>query len=97
MERADWLGAVVELVRAGPGAAARPEDLVAAIHRCPEVRIAPGADDDDDGLTEAGFSIVTTAWLAVGVLDRDERLTGLGWWLLPRALARAWKSDFDAD
>ena len=33
LERADWLGAVVELVRAGPGARARPDDLVAAIHR----------------------------------------------------------------
>lgn len=95
LERADWLGAIVELVRAGPGTPARPEDLVAAIHRCPEVEIAPDVDLDDDELTDAAFSIVTTAWLALGLLDRDDRLTAVGSWVLPRALARAWGSDFD--
>jgi hypothetical protein len=95
LERADWLGALVELVRAGPGAEARPADLVAAIHRCPEVETGPDVDLEDDDLTDAGFAIVTTAWLALGLLDRDDRLTAVGSWVLPRALARAWGSDFD--
>jgi hypothetical protein len=34
--------------------------------------------------------------MALGVLDEDERLTRLGAWVLPRALARAWGSRFDA-
>jgi hypothetical protein len=96
LERADWLGAVVELVRAGPGAPARPRDLVAAIYRCPEVEVGPDVEPDDDAITEAGFQLVTTAWMALGVLDEDERLTRLGAWVLPRALARAWGSEFDA-
>jgi hypothetical protein len=96
LEHADWLGAIVELVRAGPGASGRPGDLVAAIHRCPEVEIGPDVDPDDDALTEAGFELVTTAWLALGVLDERDRLTPLGAWALPRALARAWGADFDA-
>jgi hypothetical protein len=95
LERADWLGAVVELVRAGPGAPARPADLVAAIHRCPEVEVGPDVEPEDDELTEAGFALVATAWLALGVIDDDDRLTPLGTWALPRALARAWGSDFD--
>lgn len=95
LERGDWLGAVVELVRGGPGAGARPADLVAAIHRCPEVHIEPGVDADDDALTEAAFELVTAAWLALGILDDRDRLTAIGSWVLPRALARAWGSDFD--
>jgi hypothetical protein len=88
-ERADWLGAIVELVRPGPGAPARPGDFVAAVHRCREVAVAPDVAPDD-ALTEAGFSIVSPAWLALGVPDDRDRLAPLGAWALPRALARAW-------
>ncbi len=95
LERADWLGAIVELVRAGSGATARPADLVAAIHRCPEVEISPDVDPDDDDLTDAAFELVTTAWLALGLVDDHDRLTAVGSWVLPRALASAWGSDFD--
>lgn len=96
LERADWLGAIVELVRAGAGARARAADLVAAVYRCPEVEISPDADHDDDEITEAGFDLVSAAWITLGVLDEDDRLTALGVWVLPRGLARAWGSDFDA-
>jgi len=96
LERADWLGAVVELAREGPGAPARSEDLVAAVHRCPEVEIGPGFDPDDEQ-TEVAFALVTTAWLALGVVDRAERLTDVGAWVLPRALAQAWGSVFDPE
>lgn len=95
MERADWLGAIVELVRAGPGARARPEDLVRAIAECPEVVVAGDWDPDDDTLTETTFELVSWPWHVAGALDEDRRLTALGAWALPRALARAWGADFD--
>jgi hypothetical protein len=31
------------------------------------------------------------------MIDREERLTDLGVWTLPRSLARAWDSDSDAE
>ncbi len=45
---------------------------------------------------ETTFALVTPAWNALGLIDREERLTPLGAWALPRALARAWGADFDA-
>jgi len=98
IQHADWLGAIVSAVRAGPGADASPRSLVAGIAACPEVEAGPGADlDDDIGLLEAAFSILAVPWEALGMVDREERLTALGVWALPRSLARAWSSDFDAE
>ena len=34
-------------------------------------------------------------WEAIGAVSEQRWLTGLGWWGLPRALARAWNGDFD--
>lgn len=93
LELADWAGAVIELVREGPGAFARPRDFVAAVDRCPEI---DGATDAGDlSLTEAAFSTVQLAWMGLGLVDRDQRLTEVGLWVLPRALTRAWHVDFD--
>ncbi len=93
MQNADWVGAVIGLVRAGPGRRVRPPDLVALINTFPEVesRIGP----EDAALLEAGFESVLHGWAAAGVLDDDRRLTALGVWVLPRALAWAWNADFD--
>ena len=33
----------------------------------------------------------------MGAISDAWWLTGLGWWGLPRALARAWNGDFDSD
>lgn len=97
IEHADWLGAIVSAVRAGPGADASPRSLVAGIAVCPEVEPGPGGDSDDDvAFLEAAFSILAVPWRALGMVDREERLTALGVWTLPRSLARAWGSDFDA-
>lgn len=97
VEHADWLGAFFGAVRAGPGPDASPRSLVAGIATCPEVEPAPGGDlDDDVRFLEVAFSILAVPWRALGVVDREERLTALGVWTLPRALARAWGSDFDA-
>lgn len=98
VEHADWLGAIVSAVRVGPGADASPRSLVAGIAACPEVDPGPGGDlDDDVAFLEAAFSILAVPWLALGMIDREEHLTALGVWTLPRALARAWGSDFDAE
>ena len=42
------------------------------------------------------MSTVQLAWRGLGLIDRDDRLTEVGTWVLPRALARAWGVDFDA-
>ena len=91
---ADWVGAVVGLVRGGVGASADPAALVAAINDCPEVdgTVDPG----DADLVELAFEVVLPTWEAVGAVDTDRRLTELGAWGLPRALARAWGGDLDA-
>lgn len=88
LEHADWLGAVIGLVRRGAGAAARPADLVACINACPEVD--GQVDADDAVLLESAFDTVLYAWEAAGVVDADRTLTALGVWVLPRALAWAW-------
>lgn len=93
LELADWAGAVVELVRDGAGSHARPRDLVAAIDRCP--KIDGSTEAEDISFLEAAFSTAQLAWISLGLIDRDERLTALGAWILPRALTRAWGVDFD--
>ncbi|MGH3147155.1 MAG: hypothetical protein ACRDTR_15265 [Rubrobacter sp.] len=94
LEVADWLGAVIGLVRAGVGAPASPEFLVSYINACPEIEgeIAP----EDAVLVRTPFELVLPAWEAAGVVDDRRRLTALGRWGLPRALAWAWGHDFDS-
>lgn len=87
---ADWLGAIVGVVRAGPGADASPDGLVEGIRNCPEVELESDLDPDEESYLEAAFWIVALPWQVLGLTDRDQRLTALGEWVLPRALARAW-------
>ena len=94
LELADWLGAMIGLVRGGVGANAEPTALVAAINDCPEVDGT--VDPDDADLVELAFEVVLPTWEAVGAVDADRRLTALGAWGLPRALARVWGSDLPA-
>jgi hypothetical protein len=91
---ADWLGAIVEAVRAGPGSSADPRTLVRHIDRCPEIE-GPPADPDDAELLVHAFEVRMPAWEALGLLDDSRRLTEIGAWLLPRAACSAWDSDFD--
>jgi hypothetical protein len=95
LEHADWLGAIVSAVRRGPGTLATARDLTAGIRTCPEVD-SVGVDEDDERFVETAFEMVTLPWNALGLIDRDERLTVLGAWMLPRALARSWGTEFDA-
>jgi hypothetical protein len=48
-------------------------------------------------LLEAGMSTAQIAWVALGLIDRDDRLTDAGAWVLSRAPTRAWGVDFDAE
>ncbi|MGI8610395.1 MAG: DUF6398 domain-containing protein [Candidatus Dormibacteria bacterium] len=93
LDHADLLGAVLGAVRAGDGSPADAEDLTARIDACPEVD--GEVDDDDRGLIEAAFDLLVGVWQAAGAIDADFRLTELGRWGLPRALAWAWGGDFD--
>jgi hypothetical protein len=97
LELGDWLGAIVSVVRNGPGGRASPAALVDGIGNCPEVVLESDLDVDDESHLNAAFWIVAVPWELLGIVDRDQRLTKLGEWLLPRALARAWNGDFDEE
>lgn len=96
LEHADWLGAIVSVVRRGPGADASPDALVDGIRECPEVELEASLDLDEESHLQTAFWILALPWHVLGVTDREQRLTALGAWILPRALARVWGSDFDA-
>ncbi|MGH2914778.1 MAG: hypothetical protein ACRDMX_07305 [Solirubrobacteraceae bacterium] len=95
LEHADWLGAIITAVRNGPGSDASPEALAAGVGTCPELELESELDVDDESQLETAFWIVALPWEVLGLTDRDQRLTQLGEWVLPRALARAWSGDFD--
>ncbi len=94
MEMVDWVGAVIGLVRAGAGASAHPSQLVRYLNECPELE-GEDLDGGEAALVETGFELVMPAWQAAGMIDDERRLTGLGRWGLPRALAWAWDLNFD--
>ncbi|MGI8332254.1 hypothetical protein ACRYCC_19980 [Actinomadura scrupuli] len=93
LQHGDWAGAVIGLVRAGTGAPAGPADLVEYADDCPEIE--GKADPDDVEIIEAGFAHLLELWAATGAIDEHGRLSELGRWGLPRALAWAWNGDFD--
>jgi hypothetical protein len=95
LEHADWLAAVIVTVREGAGCEASGEALADAVNHCPEVPLEADLDLDEELHLEAAFSTAVLAWLALGLVDHDERLTPLGAWALPRALAQAWGGEFD--
>lgn len=82
-------------MREGAGCEASGEALADAVSHCPEVPLEADLDIGEELHLEAAVSIAVLAWLALGLIDRDERLTPLGAWALPRALARAWGGEFD--
>ncbi|MEX2587624.1 MAG: hypothetical protein WD602_06470 [Actinomycetota bacterium] len=93
LEHADWLGAVIGLARAGVGAPADPATLVRYVNECPEV---DGEVDPEEAFAvETAFELVLPAWEVGQVVDSSRRLTKLGQWGLPRALAWAWDGEFD--
>jgi hypothetical protein len=104
---ADWAGAVIGLVRSGVNSIVTTGDLVRYARQCPETTSAEEPGDeavaydpfaggvvDDDSLGR-GFEAALLLWEAIGAVSEQRWLTRLGWWGLPRALARAWNGDFD--
>ncbi|MEX1164762.1 MAG: SEC-C metal-binding domain-containing protein [Nitriliruptor sp.] len=94
LEHVDWLGAIVELVRRGPGTEADADALVRYSSTCPEIEDDP-VDPDDVPVLAAGFEVALRGWRVAGVVDRVDRFTDVGVWLLPRAACFAWGTDFD--
>ena len=89
LEWADWLGAVIELVRRGPGTPVDPEALVDHINRNPEVTSTiPKKDRPRVGWA---FGAVTDLWEPIGLADAGG-ITTFGCAVLPRALDRAWQA-----
>jgi hypothetical protein len=87
----DWLAAVVALTRRGPGVLASAERVARMIIESEDVNV--DLDDPDDlDATEMLFTSVIPLWTELGIVDKDEVLTPLGWWGLPKALERAWTS-----
>jgi hypothetical protein len=94
LDHADFAGAVLGAARAGVGSPAGSEELVAHAQECPDIE--GELDPDDVEVIEAGFELIVPLWRVIGAIDADDRLTELGRWGLPRALAWAWDGDFDA-
>lgn len=104
LTHADWIAAVVTLIRGGAGTAADAASLAtyAAGFDFEELDGLDGLDDevedwdvDEDvdaavAVLTAGFSIVEQLWSVLGALDSDACLTPLGRWGLPETLTRAW-------
>lgn len=89
LEPSDWAGAVIGLVRAGPGQDASPPQLLRLIGECEEID-AGDLDAEAQESLLAAFATVVTLWQALGAVDEHQQLTLLGQWGLPRALERAW-------
>jgi hypothetical protein len=104
---ADWAGAVIGLVRSGVNTIATAGDLVRYARQCPEIMSTTEPGDEavaydpfaggvaDDESLRRGFEAALLVWEAIGAVSEQRWLTRLGWWGLPRALARAWNGDFD--
>jgi hypothetical protein len=104
---ADWAAAVIGLVRSGVNTIATAEDLVRYARQCPETMSTTEPGDQavaydpfaggvvDDESLRRGFEAALLFWEAIGAVSEQRWVTRLGWWGLPRALARAWNGDFD--
>lgn len=90
LDPADYAGAVIELVRAGPGQPADAVTVLTLIERCPEVE-GDELSAEDEEVMLAGLETVVELWTALGALDDDRALTALGRWGLPESLRAAWE------
>ncbi len=88
LEWADWLGAVIGLVRAGAGTHVSPSGLVDHVNRCPEVTTE--IPRRDRPWFESAFAVVLDHWREAGIVDADNRLTPKGERALPASLRLAW-------
>ncbi|GII93196.1 hypothetical protein [Sinosporangium siamense] len=89
IHHADWLAVVAALVRRGPGVLASPERVARLIAESEDIDVEMDDPDDLEAI-ETLFASVVPLWERLGVVDRAEILTPLGWWGLPKALEKAW-------
>jgi hypothetical protein len=89
LEWADWLGAVIGLVRAGPGVDCSASALVDHVNRCPE--ITSTVPKKDRPYYEWAWQHVVLLWQRHDLVDDERRLTEFGAQTLPKLLARAWR------
>ncbi|GAA1289643.1 hypothetical protein Psi02_16860 [Planotetraspora silvatica] len=92
IHHADWLAVVITLARYGPGVLASPERIARFIADSEDIDVEPD-DPEDLEATEMLFTAVTPLWAHLGIVDKAEVLTPLGWWGLPKALERAWSAE----
>ncbi|TKK88220.1 hypothetical protein FDA94_15050 [Herbidospora galbida] len=92
IHHADWLAATVALTRYGPGVLASPERIARFIADSEDLVSEPD-DPEELEATEMLFTSVTPLWAHLGIVDKAEVLTPLGWWGLPKALEKAWSGD----
>lgn len=90
LEWADWLGAGLGLLRAGPGSAADPEVLVTMVNRCPEVSSTIDARDREWALY--AFGLVVEHLTDNGVIV-DGQLSDDGYDTLGPAMVAAWSDE----
>jgi hypothetical protein len=92
IHHADWLAVVITLARYGPGVLASPERIARFIADSEDIDVEPDEPEDLEA-TEMLFTAVTPLWAHLGIVDKAEVLTPLGWWGLPKALERAWSAE----
>ncbi len=88
LEWADWLGAVIGVVRAGTGADLSSAALVDQVNRCPEVTST--VPKQDRPYYEWAWQHVVALWQRHGLADAERQLTDEGVIVLPQILVRAW-------
>lgn len=85
LDHNDWLAATSALARGGPGIPASAYDLARYVSE-----YDPDDIDDQADAAAGMFEHAVGLWRVLGAVDDDDRLTPLGWWGLPEAVARAW-------
>lgn len=90
IEHPEWNAIVGRLVVDGSGADVTPAALARRV-----VDLFEGPRREDPDALAGALEGLLPAWQAAGVVDDERRLTELGAWLLPRAVCRAWGTDFD--
>jgi hypothetical protein len=85
LDLTDWLAATSALARGGPGTPAGEDDLARFVSE-----YDPDDLDDQADAAAGMFRHAVGLWRVLGAVDDADRLTPLGWWGLPEAVARAW-------
>jgi len=86
----DWLTTVLTLIGAGVGTPVQHDQLLETLLNAPA--LLDDQEDDAELLSES-LNFVLPLWRRLGAMDENSRLTALGVWGLPRALARSWRAE----